>query len=86
MVKLHQLERISSRSQLDDWTVTTILTEMLVEWDQQRYPSVAEIELTVNILRQLLDASANVRVNRMLVAVILERVKYIFRWIHFFSN
>lgn len=74
LAKLHQFERTAKSLVLDESTAAGILAETLTEWEQDKYPSVAEIEVTVGILRHILDAAGSVKVNRLLVARILERV------------
>ena len=71
---LHQLERVAKNSLLDEANVASILAETLRVWEQERYPSLAELEITISILRQIMDSAVTVRVNRILVASILERL------------
>ena len=68
--------RISINTELDDLTAVGVLTQSLAEWDQPGYLSLAEFEMTVSVLKQLIAASrrSNTRLDRNLLATVLERV------------
>ena len=61
---------------LDDITAVNVLTQSLAEWDQPGHLSLVEFEMTVSVLKNLVSVArkSNIRLDRTLLANILERV------------
>lgn len=57
-------------------TVDSVLKELLLEWDQPRL-SLADTEITISILRQIMNASQNltsIRLDRLRITNLLSKV------------
>jgi len=78
--KLQNLIARMTRSniELDDVTAVGVLTQSLAEWDQPGFLSLAEFEMTVSVLKHLMSVArkSNIRLDRTLLANILERVTF----------
>jgi hypothetical protein len=76
--KMYQLERLSMAATVDGLSLSSeaILTELLKEWDEQPFLSMASLELTISSLRQILYRSRNqtAQLNRLLLTTVIERV------------